>query len=369
MMPERTEVAIVGAGPAGLAVAACLARAGVPFIILERNAAVGSSWRRHYARLHLHTIKQLSALPYLPFAAEEPRYVSRDRVIAYLERYAAEFGLKPRFGETVRAVRRDTDGWRLESTNLSLHARHVVVASGLNAEPVRPDIAGLDRFPGRVLHSGDYLSAAPFAGQSVLVIGMGNTGAEIALDLAEARARPTLSLRGGVHTAPRDLFGIPIQRVALATAWLPRALLDTIFPVILDAALGWPQRHGIRRPAQGLLEQIALAGKIPVLDVGTMRNIAEGKIAIVPGIKTLTEDGAVFTNGRMARFDAIVLATGFRPNYRDFLDADVTPASEASVQGLHFVGFRSPVTGLLREISREAIAVAARIAASRGAPS
>lgn len=366
---ERAEVAIVGAGPAGLAVAACLTRAGVPFVILERSTAVGASWRRHYARLHLHTVKQLSALPYFPFAAEEPRYVSRDRVIAYLERYAAEFGLEPRFGETVRAVRRAPDGWRVESTNLSLHARHVIVASGLNAEPVLPDIPGRARFQGRVIHSSDYVNAAPFAGQSVLVIGMGNTGAEIALDLAEAGARPTLSLRNGVHIAPRDLFGIPIQRIALATAtWLPRALLDAIFPLILDVSLGWPQRYGIRRPAQGLLEQITTAGKIPVLDVGTMRKIAEGKIAIEPEIRMLTEDGAEFANGRTARFDAVLLATGYCPNYRDFLDADVTPANLASAQGLHFVGFRSPVTGLLREISREAIAAAARIAASR-APS
>ena len=173
-----------------------------------------------------------------------------------------------------------------------------------------------------------------------------------------------------MHIAPRDLFGLPIQRIALATAtWLPRALLDAVFPPILDAALGWPQRYGIRRPPRGLLEQIAAAGKIPVLDVGTVRKIAEGKIAIEPGLGTLTEDGAVFANGRTARFDAIVLATGYRPNYRDFLEVDATPAKPTAAQGLHFVGFDSPVTGLLREISREATALAARIAASRGAPS
>jgi cation diffusion facilitator CzcD-associated flavoprotein CzcO len=363
-MTEQTDVVIVGAGPAGLAVAACLARAGVSFIILERNTKVGSSWRRHYERLHLHTVKQLSALPFVAFEADEPRYVPRARVVAYLERYAAQFALQPRFNETVRAVRRDRDDWLVDSTTLSIRARHVVIASGLNAEPVAPAIPGRERFGGRVVHSSDYANAAPFAGKSVLVIGMGNTGAEIALDLAEGGARPGLSLRNGVHVVPRDLFGIPIQRVAIAaTAVLPARLLDVLLPPILDAALGWPARFGIRRPARGLLEQIAESGKIPVLDTGAIRKIAEGAITVRPGLETLTEDGAVFSDGRAEKFDAIVLATGYRPNDRDFLAVDGIASREMS--SLHFVGFRSPVTGLLREISREAVAVAKAIAGSR----
>src|SRR5215467_13376580 len=103
---EHTSVAIVGAGPAGLAVGACLRRAGVDFVILEKTPQVASSWRRHYERLHLHTIKQLSALPYRPFPARYPRYVPRHLVIEYLENYTETFELKPRFGEAVRAIGR-----------------------------------------------------------------------------------------------------------------------------------------------------------------------------------------------------------------------------------------------------------------------
>ena len=248
-MAEHTDVAVIGAGPAGLAVGACLRRAGLDFIILERNRQVASSWRRHYQRLHLHTIKQLSALPYLPFPASYPRYVPRHLMIEYLDSYAARFDLKPRFGETAGSVRRHGNEWHVESTSSSINSPHVVIASGFNAEPVTPSVPGMETFKGKVMHSADYADARPFAGQSVLVVGMGNTGAEIALDLAEAGARPSISLRDGVHIVPRDLFGIPIQIVAmLTTSVLPAKTIDALFPLILDLALGDLSTHGLRRP-------------------------------------------------------------------------------------------------------------------------
>ena len=99
-MAETTDVVVVGAGPAGLAVAACLGKVGLDFIILERNLQIASSWRRHYERLHLHTIKQLSSLPYFPYPKDYPRYVPRNLLIEHLDRYAAHFDLRPRFGES-----------------------------------------------------------------------------------------------------------------------------------------------------------------------------------------------------------------------------------------------------------------------------
>jgi cation diffusion facilitator CzcD-associated flavoprotein CzcO len=360
-MAQSTDVAIIGAGPAGLAVGACLRKAGRDFVMLEKEAQIAPAWRRHYERLHLHTVKQLSSLPYRPFPAHYPRYVPRDLMIAYLEAYATAFGLAPRFGETVHAVQRAGNGWSVEAATGRFEARHVVVASGFNAEPVVPSVPGLESFEGKVLHSADYLNARPFAGRSVLVVGMGNSGAEIALDLCEGGARTSISLRGGVHIAPRDLFGVPIQVVALlATGLLPSRVNDAIFPVILDAALGFPSRHGLRRPKQGILRQIGSAGKIPVLDVGTVRRIADGTIGLRPRLSTLGPDSATFTDGRNEQFDAIVFATGYRPACHSFLDAGVGPGS--ADRTLHFVGFRNVVTGLIREISREAVRVAATIA-------
>ena len=370
MMTETTDVVVVGAGPAGLAVGACLRKAGLDFVMLERSSTVGSSWRAHYERLHLHTIKRLSALPDLPFPDDYPRYVPRKLMIDYLDRYAQAFALAPRFNETVHGVRRHGLGWVVESDESTIGAAHVVIASGLNAEPVMPAMPGFEMFRGQVLHSANYVNAAPFSGQSVLVVGMGNTGAEIALDLSEGGARPTLSLRGGVHIVPRDLFGVPIQVVATAaTRVLPLRLNDAMFPFILDLALGNLKPYGIRRPTHGLLQQVASAGKIPVLDVGTVRKIAAGAIRVAPGIAAIQPDGVQFQGGRREAFDAIIFATGFRPNYADFLVAgDAAACAEvarSAAQTLHFVGFRNPVTGLLRQIAKEAVATADAIARAR----
>jgi cation diffusion facilitator CzcD-associated flavoprotein CzcO len=366
---EHTDVAIVGAGPAGLAVGACLRNAGFDFIILERNREVGSSWRRHYDRLHLHTVKQLSSLPYVSFPAAYPRYVPRNLVIEYLETYAATFALKPRFGDAVRSIRREGDDWAIEGASSSISATHVVIASGFNAEPVMPAIPGMEAFGGKILHSADYVNARPFAGQSVLVVGMGNTGAELALDLCENGARTTISLRNGVHIAPRDLFGVPIQVAAtLASKVFPVSVNDAIFPFILDFALGYPSKHGLRRPKEGILLQIARSAKIPVLDVGTVQKIAEGAIKITPGISTILADGVLFEGGQQGRFDTIIFATGYRPNYRNFLEADSRPGGQSADPTMHFVGFKNPVTGLLREISREALQVADAIRRGRMTP-
>ena len=362
---EQTNVAVIGAGPAGLAVGACLREAGVDFIILEKGEQVGTAWRRHYQRLHLHTIKRFSSLPFRPFDRSYPRYIPRAELVRYLESYAAHFDIKPRFGETVRSVRRDANAWIVASASGSFHAESVVVASGMNADPVMPGFSGRENFKGRVVHSADYVDAAPFRHQRVLVVGMGNTGAEIALDLVEGGAEPTISVRNGVHIVPRDLFGIPIQVVAMAASTLPPSANDTLIPLLLDFALGDLAKFGIKRPQQGILEQAAKSHKIPVLDIGTAKKISEGAIKVMPGISTMTDDGVVFTDGEKRLFDAIIFATGYRPSYRSFLaSGDIAPDVERNDDnaGIYFVGFHVAITGQLRQIGKEALSVANDIA-------
>ncbi|URK89471.1 NAD(P)-binding domain-containing protein (plasmid) [Rhizobium sp. RCAM05350] len=230
--------------------------------------------------------------------------------------------------------------------------RHVVIASGSNAEPVVPSLPEIEAFKGMRLHSADYTEAAPFVGQSVLVVGMGNTGAEIALDLSECGARPTLSVRKGVHIVPRQLFGVPIQMIAIASRSMPQAVNDRLFPIVLDLALGKLEKYGIVRPKQGILEQVE-AGRIPVIDVGTVRAIKSGGIKAAPDTERFTEPG-------------VILATGYRPGFEKFLPAELRPGKSgvtrrASKLGLYLVGFHNPITGLLREIGREAVAVTADI--------
>lgn len=375
-MTETTGVVVVGAGPAGLAVAACLRKAGLDFTILEKENQVGSSWRRHYERLHLHTIKKYSSLPHLPLPKDYPRYAPRNLVIEYLDSYAKTFALQPRFGETVRSIRRNGGDWLVESTTSSLRAPFVVVASGYNAESVKPSFPGMEKFKGKIIHARDYANAKPFAGQSVLVIGMGNTGAEIALDLAEGGARPTISLRDGVHIVPRELFGIPIQMVSLLSGYLPGGGNSPLMLRIVDYALGDLSKHGIRRPPGRIAQTTGGRARIPVIDVGTVKKIQENAIKIAPDISEVAADGAVFTDGSKVVFDAIIFATGYRANYSAFLqgndgaetlgDGPVNEASQSS--GIYFAGLRNSAAGLLRDIAKEAVLIADDIVRRRREP-
>jgi hypothetical protein len=363
---ETTGIVVVGAGPAGLAVAACLRKAGLDFIILEKEQQVGSSWRRHYERLHLHTIKKYSSLPHLPLPKDYPRYASRKLVVDYLDSYAKTFALQPRFGETVHSIRRNGGDWLVESTSLSIRARFVVVASGYNAEPVTPLFPGMEKFHGKIIHARDYANAKPFAGQSVLVIGMGNTGAEIALDLAEGGARPTISLRSGVHIVPRELFGIPMQMLSIISRFLPGGGNSPLLMRMINRALGDLSKHGIKRPPGPIVQMTSGRARIPVIDVGTVKKIRENAIKIAPGITEVAADGIIFSNGRKIAFDAIIFATGYRANYSSFLqvDADAAtlgdgPVNEASrTSGLYFAGLRNSAAGLLRDIAKEAVLIA-----------
>ncbi|HEY7372651.1 MAG TPA: NAD(P)-binding domain-containing protein, partial [Polyangia bacterium] len=171
---------IVGAGPAGLAAAACLEQRGVEALVLEAGASLANSWRHHYDRLRLHTVKQQSQLPGFGFARALPRYPSRADVVAYLESYAAHFGIAPRTGEPVRRVSVDAAGgaFVVESARAVYRARAVVVAAGLNRAPNPDRLPDQERFRGTLLHAAGYRNGDAFAGRRVLVIGAGNTGAE-----------------------------------------------------------------------------------------------------------------------------------------------------------------------------------------------
>jgi len=368
---ERRPI-VVGAGPAGLAVAASLARRGISCLLLERGAAVGASWRRHYDRLHLHTDKAHSALPFLPFPRSCPRYPSREQVIDYLEEYARGFGLQPRFGQEVREARRADGRWHVHTEDASYSGPELVIATGHNRERYLPELPGMADFRGTLLHSADYRNGAPFRKQKVLVVGLGNSGGEIAIDLCEHGARVSLAVRGAVNVVPRDLFGIPIVAVAVAERPLPPRLADALNAPILRAALGSLGACGLRRPAYGAMTQFRRQARPPLIDVGTIGLIRRGAIGVLPGVAGFAAENVVFSDGTRAGFDAVILATGYRARVDAFLQdaapahrADGTPLSsgrESELPGLYFCGYHVTPTGMLREIAREALRLGRAIA-------
>jgi len=365
---DNVEAIVVGAGPAGLACAASMRRVGVRTTLLEKADSVAAVWRRHYDRLHLHTDKGHSGLPGRPMPASFPRYPSRAQVVDYLEDYAAHFDLRPVFDCAVQAIRREGSTWRVAANQKSWVAPVVVLATGWADFPNVPTWPGSDLYRGRVVHSSRYRNPGAFAGGRVLVVGFGNSGAEIALDLAEAGVEVSLSVRGPVRILPRELLGLPILTWAIAQAFLPARVADFINAPAIRLAAGPTKNLGFEIAAKGPLRMIEEDRRVPLLDAGTLARIRDGTIKVRPGIDRFTNDGVVFDDARAEPFDAVILATGFRPDLRALLPAVQGVLDEQGMPlatgratpepGLFFCGQTVSATGQLRAIGIEAERIA-----------
>jgi cation diffusion facilitator CzcD-associated flavoprotein CzcO len=367
-MASSCDAIIIGAGPAGLATAAALKVRGLNAPILEKSDAVGAVWRRHYDRLHLHTDRARSGLPGLPIPKAYGRYPSRAHVVEYLEAYAAEFDLKPVFNANVRSVRRDGGSWRAEAGENSRSAPIVVVATGWADYPHAPAWPGTETFGGPIMHSSRYRNPTHFAGKRVLVVGYGNSGAEIALDLAEAGVNVALSVRSPVNIVPRELFGLPILVFPTAEQWLPPRVADSINAPFVQFAIGSLEKLGLKRSAKGPIQAIKEDGRVPLIDVGTLDAIRDGRIKLRGDIASFTREGVGFKESRSEPFDAIILATGFRPDLRPLLPdakaalsatgAPLVSGRATAEAGLFFCGAIPSALGQFRQIGIEATRIA-----------
>jgi cation diffusion facilitator CzcD-associated flavoprotein CzcO len=374
-MPDMldTDTLIVGAGPAGLAMAGRLAQMGVPFLVLEKGERIAAPWHGHYERLCLHTVKEHSDLPHWPMPEGYPVYVPRLDLIAYWENYARHMGIAPVFGQDVGRIHRADGVWITETTaGNTYRSARVVVCTGYNRVPRCPQWPGQEQFEGKFIHSCEYRNAAPFSGQKVLLIGIGNTGAELALDLCDNGARPFISVRGPVNFIRRDVFGRPAQRTAIMLGKLPAPIADFIVRQVQRLTVGDLRPYGIPASPYAPSEQLRRFGKVPVIDIGTIDRIRAGKIGILPDVSHFNRDSVTFSDGRTESFDAVIACTGYVARTEDFVEngADLLnergyPRSlwfdDASLEGLYFCGFSAPLSGILRNIKIDSEKIAAHI--------
>lgn len=202
---QEASVIIIGAGTSGIATAACLTKQSIPFIMLEREDSFASLWQKYtYDRLHLHLRKQVCELPHFPFPSSYPHYVPKKQFIEYLDNYVNHFNITPLYQRAVELAEYDDEKWRVKAKNKRSDlveeycSKFLVVASGETAEPFVPEIEGLESFKGKVIHSTRYKNGKEFKDEHVLVVGSGNSGMEISLDLANFGSKPSIIVRSPV---------------------------------------------------------------------------------------------------------------------------------------------------------------------------
>jgi len=345
-------IVIVGAGPAGLTLARELQRRGLAYRVLERGV-VGESWRNHYDRLHLHTLKEVSGLPGLAMPDSYPSFPAGSQFHRYLARYAKEQGLNIETGVTVEHATFDGARWHLATNRGALAAATLVVATGIWSTPQRAHFPGEGAFGGAILHARDYRNADPFVGRRVLVVGAGNSGSDIAVDLREHGVATAIAIRDGVAFVPRPTSPLAMRAAAWLLRVLPRAVAERLLRRRDFGDIGLPSPPG------------SPLDHFPVVGYELPQAIAAGRVRRYGAIARFLPGAVRFADGREYACDAVILATGYRPTL-DFvahelqLDSDGRPRLDREWRALgnpqlYCVGFWYPTTeGWLQAIGRVA---------------
>lgn len=360
-------ILIIGGGAAGLSTAAALAKHGIRTTILEKDDHIGGSWERRYHCLKLHTIRRFSGLVYYPIPKNRPRYLSKDEYAAYLKEYAENFEFDISFGEQVNTVQKipgNLDGmkWEVVTSRGTRKAKCVIIATGLNAKASIPRLEGVDGFSGQVLHSSQYKNGAMYNGCKVLVVGLGNSGAEIAADLSihgassisvSVRTTPPIVTREMFKILPVQVFGIVLMHVGI-----PR-VIDRIGAVLRRFSIGDLSQYGLGEAEWGPF----ITRKPAVIDVGFVKQLKIGRIKIHPEIARFDTTDVIYKDGSRESVDVVIFATGFRTGLEKILKVPgviddmgqprFQSGKPTSASGLYFIGFDDTVRGQLFEVNRD----------------
>jgi dimethylaniline monooxygenase (N-oxide forming) len=377
---DQLPVSVVGAGLSGLTTIKHLSDRGILFDCFEIGPNIGGNWRYDnpngrsaaYASLHIDTSKNRFAFGDLPMPEDWPPYLHHSQVLEYLAMYAEEFGLRPMvtFRHRVTSVRKVDAAWEVTALHVETGAtvtkmyRAVVVANGHHWDPNLPETDAV--FAGETIHAQEYRTPEPYIGRDVLVVGVGNTGVDIACEVAWLANSVTLSTRSGAHVLPRFVFGRPLDTLSnRRSSQLPLSVQRTLYKALLLLLRGRQSSYGFPEPDMPLLSQH------PTVSQEVLRMVKDGHIEMRRGISRMTTDEVIFSDGDSKAFDVIIYATGYRISFPFLEDIEVV-ADENRVdlykrivpvdhQGLYFVGLIQPVGALPPLAEQQARWVAQRI--------
>ncbi len=374
-MPDR--VVIVGAGPAGLAAAAGLRERDLPFRLIDAGHEVGGSWAGRYDSLRLHTARYLSGLPGMPIPKQYGDWVARNDLVAYLREYAKQLELFPELGVEATRVEPEGGGWRVTTSVGNMPARAVVIATGYSHTPYLPDWPDQELFTGPVVHTAAYLEPAPYAGQRVLVVGSGNSAADVVVDLAGVAAEVIMAVRTPPNIIRRDMLGLSTQLLGIASDPLPPQIKNPMSDLLRKATVPDLSTHGLPAPSGNGYSQFRSTRTVPIIDCGFVDVVRSGAVRIVPAVESFTEGGVRLVDGSQVEVDAVIAGTGYRTGLEPLVghlgvldDAGMPLVSGGrtlpQAPRLHFTGIKVELTGLLREIGIESRQIARALAGSDG---
>lgn len=358
--PEHLPVCIIGAGSTGVTTAKALLEQGVAFECLELGSKIGGMWRYEndngmssaYRSLHIDTSRKNLGYADFPIPDSYPDFLSHGQVLEYLESYAAHFGVMPyiRFNTCVQDVRpREGGGWTVTlAGGEQREYRAVIVANGHLWDPRMPEFPGT--FSGIQMHSHHYRTPDPFADKDVLVVGIGNSAVDIAVDVCRQARSTTMSMRRTAWVVPKYIMGIPTDRwIGFLTRKLrlPTRLARAAIRRLMVLAVGDQARFGLARPAHPIWREHA------TLSQDLLSCLGHGWITLKPNIRELQGDGVVFEDGSRKTFGAIIYATGYRTSF-PFIDPSLFAVRDGHARlyrrilpvdlpGLYFVGLVQPI--------------------------
>jgi putative flavoprotein involved in K+ transport len=371
---SRPDTVVIGAGPSGLAVARQLEHQhGIKTLVIEKAAAPAVSWRTRYDNFRLNTTGFLSHLPGQRIPVTAGRWPTKEDMVRYFDDYVQRQNITLQLGCEVNRIDRVTNGWRLDTSKGEIRTPAIVLATGNYRTPTIPPWPGLSHFTGELVHSGDFCNAWPFRGRDVMVVGAGNSAADIAVQLANNGARRIwLAVRTPPHLVRRAMGPFPSDIFLELSARVPASMVDPLIRILSRLWWGDLSAYGFDRPPLGLKATVEQRGRIPTLADELIEAVRAGRVKVVAAVRAVESDRVILADGTSEAPDVVIAATGFSTDldalvgHLGILDEHGNPRGGFASHigdGLFAIGYGIPPNGPLRAIRRSATPLAGEVAA------